>query len=232
MIRIRPSTERGHFDHGWLDTYHSFSFGDYYDPHQMGFRSLRVLNEDHVAGGTGFGRHGHRDMEILTLVLEGQLKHQDSMGHASTIGPGRVQRMSAGTGILHSEVNASATEPVHLLQIWITPDKAGHTPSYEERPFDREETQGKWLLVASKDGRDGSVTIHQDASLWLTTLNAGESLDYPLSRGRHAWIQVARGEVTLNGQTLNAGDGAAVTEESALTIRGAHDSEVLLFDLA
>ncbi len=232
MIRIRRSTERGHLDHGWLDTYHSFSFGDYHDPAHMGFRSLRVLNEDWVAGGTGFGKHGHRDMEILTLVLEGQLKHQDSMGHASVIGPGRVQRMSAGTGVLHSEVNASSTERVHLLQIWILPDKTGHSPSYEERPYEVEETRGQWLLVASNDGRDGSVKVHQDASLWLTTLEAGESLSYPIATGRHAWIQVARGDVTVNGQSLKAGDAVAISREPELSLKAGDGAEILLFDLA
>jgi redox-sensitive bicupin YhaK (pirin superfamily) len=232
MIRVRRSDERGHLDHGWLDTYHSFSFGDYHDPAHMGFRSLRVLNEDYVAGGTGFGKHGHRDMEILTLVLEGQLRHQDSMGHTSVIGPGRVQRMSAGTGVLHSEVNASSTEPVHLLQIWILPDRNGYAPSYEERPYEVEETRGKWLLVASNDGRDGSVTIHQDASLWLTTLEAGESLTYPLVANRHAWLQVARGDVTVNGQSLKAGDAVAISGEAGLGVKAGERAELLLFDLA
>ena len=232
MIRVRPSAARGHFDHGWLDTYHTFSFGDYFDREHMGFRSLRVLNEDRVAPGAGFGKHGHRDMEILTLVLEGELRHQDSMGNGSVIRRGRVQRMSAGTGVLHSEVNASADKPVHLIQIWILPDEERLTPEYEEREIDPEETRGKLRLIASRDGRDGSLKVHQDTSLWLTTLKKGEAISHGLAPGRHAWLQVARGTIALNGQVLETGDGAAVSDELALTIEANDDSEVLLFDLA
>jgi redox-sensitive bicupin YhaK (pirin superfamily) len=232
MIRMRPSAARGHIDHGWLDTYHTFSFGDYFDRDHMGFRSLRVLNEDRVAPGTGFGRHGHRDMEILTIVLEGELRHADSLGNGSVIRPGVLQRMSAGTGVLHSEVNPSSENPVHLLQIWILPDRDGRAPEYEERKVDFLATHGAWQLLASSDGRQGSLTVHQDVSLWSTSLSEGEAVSYDLAQGRNAWLQVVRGGVALNGHTLNAGDGAAVSAERRLEIVGAGAAEVLLFDLA
>jgi quercetin 2,3-dioxygenase len=230
MIRVRPSGDRGHFDHGWLDTYHTFSFGDYYDKAHMGFRSLRVVNEDVVAPGTGFPRHGHRDMEIITYVLSGELTHGDSLGNTGPIRAGEVQRMSAGTGVLHSEANRSATEPVHLLQIWVLPDRAGHEPGYEQIRV--EPARGRWQVLASADGRDGSATVHQDVSLLLGRLDPGETLRHEPPPGRHAWVQVTRGAVTLNGQSLTAGDGAAVSDERALTVSADEPAEVLLFDLA
>jgi redox-sensitive bicupin YhaK (pirin superfamily) len=236
MIRIRRSNERGHFDHGWLDTYHSFSFGDYYDPRHMGFRALRVLNEDVIGPASGFGRHGHRDMEILTYVLAGTLSHQDSLGNAGPIRAGEVQRLTAGTGVLHSETNRSPTDPVHLLQIWIVPDRPGRAPGYEQRTVDPAGARGRWQLIASADGRDGAVTVHQDVALYLArpVAGAGEALRYNLARGRHAWLQVVRGAVTLNGHPLRAGDAAAVSDEPALSVTadGPGEAEVLLFDLA
>jgi quercetin 2,3-dioxygenase len=231
MLQIRRSEDRGHFDHGWLDTYHTFSFSDYYNPEHMGFRSLRVINEDRVAGGQGFGMHPHRDMEIITYILSGALSHRDSLGNGSTIRPGDVQRMTAGTGIRHSEFNGSETEPVHLLQIWILPEKPGLTPSYEEKKFPEETRRDQLRLVASRGGRDGAVNINQDTELYVGTLSKGSEVTHPLRAGRHAWVQVARGGVTLNGQSLRAGDGAAVSEEAALAIRATEPSEVLVFDL-
>lgn len=225
MIRVRKSDERGHFDHGWLDTYHTFSFADYHDPDFMGFRALRVINDDRVAPRRGFGTHGHRDMEIITYVLEGELSHADSMGTGSVIRPGEVQRMSAGTGVMHSEKNES-DQPVHLLQIWILPERHGLTPEYEQKTFPRDETL---RLVASRDGRDGSVTIHQDVDLYATTLHDGASVSFAFRPNRYGWLQVARGHATLNGQSLDAGDGAAIEKEQQVTIAG--DGEVLLFDL-
>ncbi|HEX9406696.1 MAG TPA: pirin family protein [Thermoanaerobaculia bacterium] len=230
MIRIRKAEERGHFDHGWLDTYHTFSFADYYDPEFMGFRSLRVINEDRVTPGRGFGTHSHRDMEIITYVLEGELQHRDSMGSGSTIRPGEVQRMSAGTGVLHSEVNPSRSEAVHLLQIWILPERRGIQPEYEQKTFPAEERKDKLCLVASRDGEDGSLEIHQDAKLFAATLTDLKPVTYHLPEGRYAWLQVARGTVDMNGQPLRAGDGAAVEDERTITLRG-NDAEVLLFDL-
>lgn len=232
MVRVRPSGERGHFDHGWLDTYHSFSFGDYYDPSHMSFRSLRVLNEDYIGPSSAFPRHGHRDMEIITLVLSGALAHKDSLGNASTILPGEVQRMTAGTGVLHSEANPSATDPIHLLQIWITPDRTGHTPGYEQIAVDPAETLDRFRLVASNDGREGSVTVHQDVALYLTRLSAGADLTHDLAPGRHAWLQVIRGSLTVNGNPLQAGDGAALSGEPSVSVHADADAEVLLFDLA
>ncbi len=228
MIRIRKAKDRGHFDHGWLDTYHTFSFADYYDPEYMGFRALRVINEDRVQAGRGFGTHSHRDMEIVTYVLEGELQHRDNMGTGSIIRPGEVQRMSAGTGVLHSEVNPSRDQSVHLLQIWLLPDRRGLKPEYEQKAFPAEERAGRLRLVASPDGSDGSLTIHQDAKILAGTIR--DSVQYDLQPGRYAWLQVARGSLDLNGQTLNAGDGAAIENEPALTLRG-KDAEVLLFDL-
>jgi redox-sensitive bicupin YhaK (pirin superfamily) len=232
MITIRSKGDRGHANHGWLDTWHSFSFGDYYDPDQMGFQSLRVINEDFVSPGQGFGMHGHRDMEIVTLVLEGALEHRDSLGTGSVIRPGELQRMSAGTGIRHSEFNPSANEAVHLYQIWLLPDRAGHKPSYEQKSFPESERRGKFRLVASPDGRDGSLTIHQDANLYLATLGGGTALSHPIRPGRSAWLQVLRGTVQLNDQRLTAGDGAAVENEMSLAVRAENSAEVLLFDLA
>jgi redox-sensitive bicupin YhaK (pirin superfamily) len=230
MISIRRADERGHFDHGWLNTYHTFSFADYHDRDHMGFRSLRVINEDRVAPGQGFGAHRHRDMEIVSYVLDGALAHQDSMGSAGVIRPGDVQRMSAGTGVQHSEFNASKTDPVHFLQIWILPERNGTAPSYEQKTFSRDIARGRLRLVGSPDGRDGSVTIGQDVEIYSSALEPGEEVRHLLSPGRHAWLQVARGEVELNGKPLRAGDGAAVTDESELRIAG-KGSEVLLFDL-
>lgn len=232
MIKLRPSQERGHFNHGWLDTYHTFSFGDYHDPEHTGFRSLRVINEDRVAPGMGFGTHPHRDMEILTVVLEGALAHKDSMGNGSSIRPGQVQCMSAGTGITHSEFNPSKTEPVHLLQIWILPERKGLTPSYEERTFPEAERRGQWRLVAAQDGREGAARWNQDVDLYVTLLAPEERVEHRLKPGRHAWAQVARGAVTLNGKPLQAGDGAAISDEEVLEVRATEAAEVLLFDLA
>jgi quercetin 2,3-dioxygenase len=231
-IQIRKASERGHFDHGWLDTFHTFSFADYYDPKFMGFRALRVINEDFVEPGHGFGTHGHRDMEIITYVLEGEVGHKDSMGNGSVIKPGEVQRMSAGTGIMHSEMNPSKTEAFHMLQIWILPDRSGHTPGYEQKAFPVEERRGKLRVVASPDGRDGSVTIHQDATLASTVLASGDAVTHTLAPGRFAWLQVARGSIEVNGNALAAGDGLAARGEGELAIRGTSDAEVLVFDLA
>ena len=231
MITVRKADERGHFNFGWLNTYHTFSFGDYFDPRHMGFRSLRVINEDKVAPGRGFGAHSHRDMEIISYVLEGSIEHKDSMGTGSIIRPGDVQRMTAGTGVQHSEYNASKQEPVHFLQIWIVPERARLQPSYEQKAFSAEEKQGKLRLVAARDGRDGAVTVHQDMALYATLLAPAERVVHTIERG-HAWVQVVRGVITLNGEELEAGDGAAVTDERELTIEGVEAAEVLLFDLA
>ena len=231
MIQIRRAAERGHFDHGWLDTFHTFSFGDYHDPAHMGFRDLRVINEDRVAPGQGFPTHGHRDMEIVTYILEGALQHRDSIGTGSIIRPGEVQRMTAGTGVTHSEYNASQAEPVHLLQIWILPAAPGLRPSYEQKSFPAEGRRGRWQLVGSPDGRDGSVTIHQDVTLQLAELAPGESIEYALAPGRSAWLQLARGSVTLDGHTLATSDGAAISEVPSLRVTGRDAAEVLLFDL-
>ena len=235
MIKLRPANERGHADHGWLNSYFTFSFADYYDPKHMHFRSLRVINDDKVAPGRGFGMHPHNDMEIVTYVLDGELAHKDSMGTGATIVPGEVQRMSAGTGVLHSEYNQSQSDEVHLLQIWIMPEKRGIEPSYEQKFFADEEKLNRFRIVASRDGKDGSVKINQDASIHATLLEEGKSATYTLDTGRHAWVQVARGSVTLNGKALNAGDGAAISEEQQITLTGntnGKKAEVLLFDLA
>jgi redox-sensitive bicupin YhaK (pirin superfamily) len=232
MITIRNADDRGHARHGWLDSRHTFSFADYHDPGHVSFRTLRVLNEDRVEAGQGFGTHPHRDMEILSYVLEGALEHKDSMGTSSIIRPGEVQRMSAGTGVLHSEYNPSHTEPVHFLQVWIFPEKKGLKPGYEQKAFPASERSNRLKLVASRDGRDGSLTIHQDAELHTTLLSKGGSVTHPLKNGRHAWVQVARGAVTLNGMALTAGDGAAVSGEKALELTSTADAEVLIFDLA
>jgi redox-sensitive bicupin YhaK (pirin superfamily) len=232
MIRVRKASERGHFDHGWLDTYHTFSFARYYDPRHMGFRALRVINEDRVAPGTGFGTHPPEDMEIVTYVLDGALAHRDSLGTGSTIRPGELQRMTAGTGIVHSEFNPSDAEPVHFYQIWLEPEREGLEPSYEQRAFPEAEWRNRLRLVASPDGHDGSLTIRQDARLYLGTLDGGQEVSHELTPGRHAWLQVLRGDVTLNGLALSAGDGAALGDEAGLVIRSDRPSEVLLFDLS
>jgi redox-sensitive bicupin YhaK (pirin superfamily) len=232
MINIRRSQQRGGGNFGWLNTRHTFSFDTYHDPKWMGFRSLRVINEDVVAPGEGFPTHPHRDMEIITYVLEGALGHKDSLGTGSVIRPGDGQRMSAGRGIRHSEMNASNTDPVHLLQIWIMPDRGGIEPSYEQKSFSPEEKQGKLRVIASPDGENGSVTIHQHAKLYVSLLAPGEKVTHDLPQGRYAWLQVAKGSIELNGKQLQQGDGAAVSEEQKLTIEGKQDAEVLLFDLA
>ena len=235
MITIRPSAERGHANHGWLDTHYTFSFADYFDRKHIGFRDLRVINEDRVAAGQGFGMHPHRDMEILTYILAGELSHRDSMGRGATIQRNDVQRMSAGTGILHSEMNQSE-KPVHLLQIWILPEAEGVKPSYEDRTFAPEEKQNRLRLIASHDGRDGSTTIHQDASVYASLLDSGKTLDAQLKPGRHAWVQLISGQLEVNGTKLHQGDGAAISGETELRIAsstsGIGAAEFLLFDLA
>jgi redox-sensitive bicupin YhaK (pirin superfamily) len=232
MIQIRQANERGHFDHGWLDTYHTFSFGDYYDPAHLGFRSLRVINDDRVAPGQGFGMHGHRDMEIITYVLDGALAHRDSLGNGEVLRPGELQHMTAGTGVRHSEFNPSADEEVHLYQIWLLPERAGLRPSYEQKAFPEAERRETLRLVASPTGEQGSLTIHQDARLYLSTLRPGETVAHDLKPGRHAWLQVLRGQAGLNGHALAAGDGAAISEEQRLEILAQGNTEILLFDLA
>jgi redox-sensitive bicupin YhaK (pirin superfamily) len=232
MITIRPRDQRGTTRTGWLDSKHTFSFGHYYDPAQMGFRALRVINEDRVIPGAGFPTHGHRDMEIISYVLEGALAHKDSTGTAATIRPGEVQRMTAGTGVRHSEFNASDTEPVHFLQIWILPETEGLEPGYEQRAFADAEKRGKLRLVASRDGRAGSLTVHQDVDLYATLLRPDKKVAYDLKPGRHAWVQVARGQARLNAELLKEGDGAAIAQLDRLELEGATDAEVLLFDLA
>jgi redox-sensitive bicupin YhaK (pirin superfamily) len=231
MISIRKSTERGHFDHGWLNTYHTFSFDQYYDPRYVGFRSLRVINEDFVAPGRGFPTHGHRDMEIITYILEGALQHEDSMGNGSVIRPGDVQRMTAGTGVRHSEKNASNTERVHLLQIWILPNADSLTPGYEQKAFSEAERRGRLRLIASNDGRDDSVKLNQDVSLFAAILDAGEEVERAMDPVRYAWIQVARGSITVNGEKAEQGDGVVVVAEQSLRIKGEEPAEILLFDL-
>ena len=226
MIQVRKANERGHFNHGWLDTYHTFSFGDYHDPDFMGFRALRVINEDRVQPALGFGTHGHRDMEIISYVLEGALAHRDSTGGGGVLWPGEVQRMSAGTGVRHSETNGSDQEPVHFLQIWITPERDGIRPGYEQKRFD--DRDGKLRIVASPDARDGSLKIHQDVSVYATVLD-GQSVTHRFAPGRYGWVQIARGEVDVNGKKFSAGDGASIANEESLTISG--KGEVLLFDL-
>ena len=232
MINLRKSQERGHANHGWLDSYHTFSFADYYDPAEMGFSSLRVINEDRVAPKGGFPTHPHRDMEIVTYILDGELAHQDSMGNGSVIRVGDVQRMSAGTGIRHSEFNGSESQPVHLLQIWIEPDTTGLAPSYEQKHFSRKEKQGVFRLVASSDGREGSVTIHQDAALYASILKAEQSLRYTLAASRRAYLHLARGRINLNGYPMQAGDGAKIHGPESLSIAALEEAEILLFDLA
>lgn len=231
MISIRPSSQRGDADHGWLHSHHTFSFADYHDPAHMGFRSLRVINEDRVAPGRGFGAHSHRDMEIISYVLAGSLEHKDSMGTGSVIRPGDVQRMTAGTGVQHSEQNHSKREPMHFLQIWILPERARLEPSYEQKSFSTEERRGKLRLVAASGGRDGAVTVHQNMALYAALLDPKERVVHTIERG-HAWVQVARGAITLNGKAMGPGDGAAVSDERELTIEGVEAAELLVFDLA
>ncbi len=232
MMTIRRASERGHADHGWLNSFHTFSFADYYDPAHMGFRSLRVINEDRVQPTQGFGTHRHQNMEIISYVLEGGLQHRDSMGTGSVIRPGDVQRMSAGTGVAHSEFNASSTELVHFLQIWLQPSQTGIAPGYEQKTFPREEKEGRLRLVASPDGSDGSVTVHTDARLYAGLFASGQGARHELAPGRHAWVHMARGRARVNGQELGAGDAAALSDEGAVSIEGVDGAEVLVFDLA
>ncbi|HTZ49659.1 MAG TPA: pirin family protein [Verrucomicrobiae bacterium] len=232
MIRIHKSEERGHANHGWLNSRFTFSFADYFDPKHVHFRTLRVMNDDHIAGGGGFPTHPHRDMEIVTYVLEGALAHKDSMGNGSVIRPGDVQYMSAGTGVAHSEFNASGKEPVHLYQIWMFPDKKNYEPTYDQKHFSTDEKRGKLRLVVSPDGRDGSVKIRQDNELYATVLGPGETVRHAIKPERHVYVQVASGSVTLNGQQLNVGDGAALSAETSVELAGVKDAEVLLFELA
>lgn len=231
MITLRTAAARGHANHGWLDSHHTFSFADYYDPEHMGFRALRVINDDTVAGGQGFGAHPHRDMEIISYVLDGALAHRDSMGTGSTIEPGDVQRMSAGTGVVHSEFNASKTAPVHFLQIWLIPAQTGIKPGYEQKRFADADKAGRLRLVASPDGRDGSLTIHTDAQLYAGVFDAGQTAELALALGRHGWVHVARGSVRVNGHAVAAGDGVALTDEPAVRLEGVAGGEVLVFDL-
>jgi quercetin 2,3-dioxygenase len=232
MITLRPARARGHKNHGWLNANHTFSFGSYYDPQHMQFRALRVMNEDFVSPGMGFGTHPHNDMEIVTYVLEGALEHKDSMGNGEVLRPGEFQRMSAGTGITHSEFNPSKDEPVHLYQIWQLPEKDGITPSYEQKRFPEEERRNQLRLVASRDQADGSLLIHSDARVYLSTIDQGRSVTHELAANRYAWLQVLRGSVTLNGQPLDTSDGAAIANETSLNIEATTDAEVMLFDLA
>ena len=232
MIVTRKAEERGHANHGWLNTYHSFSFANYYDPNHMGFRSLRVINEDRVKGGTGFGTHGHRDWEIITYVLGGSLEHRDNMGHISIIQPGEVQRISAGTGILHSEYNHSPTEPVHFLQIWLFPNQEGLKPSYEQKQFDLKNNPGTLKLIAAPNAKNGAITIHQDCNLYAAVLAQGDTISYVLPNNRYAWIQVAKGSITVNGNLFNTSDSAVIESETNLIIEGQEGAEFLLFDLA
>lgn len=229
-MQIRKAGERGGANHGWLNTKHTFSFADYYDPQHMGYRSLRVINEDRVAADRGFGRHPHADMEILTYVLEGELGHQDSLGNGSVIRPGDVQRMSAGSGVTHSEMNPNKQDAVHFYQIWILPEQKGLEPSYEQKAFP--DRAGKLRVVASQDGRDGSVTVHQDMTLEAAVLKPGDKVEHALAAKRYAWVQVAKGSVTIDGKTLTVGDGAAINGEGTLAISAVSDAEVLVFDLA
>ncbi len=234
MIQIRKSDERGRANHGWLDSHFTFSFADYFDPKFLGYRALRVINEDRVAAGQGFGMHPHRDMEILTYVVQGQIAHRDSMGNQEVLGPNEIQRMSAGTGVRHSEFNPSTKEPLHLFQIWIHPAKAGTQPGYEQIKFDPAEKRNALKLLAGPDGDDGAAWINQDAKMFVAELEKGVEIPYALGPGRGAWVQAVRGEVVVNGQTLQTGDAAAIDGESSVTIAGVHGepSEVLLFDLA
>lgn len=232
MLTVRKSAERGHADHGWLDSYHSFSFADYFDPEHMGYGNLRVINEDFIAPGRGFGMHGHRDMEIVTYILHGALAHRDSMGNGATIRPGEVQRMSAGRGVLHSEVNEALKDRTHLLQIWILPDEQGIKPSYEQKFFDAADKRGRLRVVAAPDGRDGAVTLHADAAIYSGLLDGDERAVLPLNTKRLTYVHVARGALNVNGVPLSAGDAAMLETESHLELNNGHDAEVLVFDLA
>jgi quercetin 2,3-dioxygenase len=232
MMTIRKASERGHADHGWLDSHHTFSFANYYDEKHMGFHNLRVINDDRVSPGQGFGTHPHRDMEIISYVLDGALAHKDSMGTGATIRPGDVQRMSAGTGVLHSEYNASKADDVHFLQIWIVPAKRNIAPSYEQKTFSDADKRGKLALVASQDGRDGSVTINADARVYAGVFGTDDKAELAIAAGRGAWVQVARGKVRVNGQELGEGDGAAIENEGLVRIEGVDEAEVLAFDVA
>jgi len=232
MLTIRKAEDRGHANHGWLNSYHSFSFANYYDPQHMGFRSLRVINEDTIAPGAGFPTHPHRDMEIITYVVSGAVAHKDSIGNTETIGAGGIQRFSAGTGITHSEFNPSNTEALHLLQIWILPEQHGTTPSYEQKEFSTAIKRSQWRALANRDETDSAVKLHQDAALYATILEPGERLTYALNVDRHAWVQIVRGEVTINGTTLDKGDAAAISQETKLVFEASTDAEILLFDLA
>jgi redox-sensitive bicupin YhaK (pirin superfamily) len=231
MIQLRKAQERGHFDHGWLNTFHTFSFADYYDAAHMGFRALRVINEDRVKPSHGFGTHGHRDMEIITYVLEGALEHKDSLGSGSVLRPGELQHMTAGIGIQHSEFNPSSTEAVHLYQIWIVPESRGLRPSYEQQAFPEAERHGRLRVVASPDGRDGSLTIHQDVKVFLCSLDNGQQVTHELAAGRHAWVQILRGGVQLDRSSVGAGDGVAISAERAISLQATSESEIMLFDL-
>ena len=232
MLSMRPSAERLHTRIGWLDSRHTFSFGEHIDPRHMGFRALRVINEDRVAPGKGFGTHPHRDMEIISYVLDGALRHEDSLGTGSVINVGDVQRITAGTGVLHSERNASDSKPAHFLQIWLHPERTRLRPGYEQRTFPLENRRGRLTLIASRDSREGSIGVHQDVDLFSAVLASGQRVKHPLKPGRHAWIQIARGDVAVNGTALHAGDGAAVSDETELDLAASSDAELLLFDLA
>lgn len=232
MITIRRANERGHADHGWLNSYHTFSFADYHDPAHMSFRALRVMNEDRVAAGQGFGTHAHRDMEIVSYVLEGELEHQDSMGNGEILRPGEFQRITAGTGITHSEFNPSQDQPTHFYQIWLLPERKGIQPSYEQKRFDATGRQDQLQLVASREGTDGSLLIHQDAKIYLVDLTAGHALTYPIPQGRYAWLQVLKGSLSVNGQVLHESDAVAVSEETQLILQAETRTELMLFDLA
>lgn len=232
MISVRKAEERGHADHGWLDTYHTFSFASYHDPQYVGFRSLRVMNEDRVAAGQGFGMHAHHDMEIVTYVLAGALEHKDSMGNGGVLRPGEFQRMTAGTGLLHSEFNPSPDEPAHFYQIWLLPEAKGLEASYEQRAFDASRRRNRWQLVGSRNAASGSLTVHQDVRVYLADIDSGTTLEHTLENARHAWLQVLRGEVRLGDVELASSDGAAVSDESLLRLEGVSDAEVMLFDLA
>lgn len=232
MLTLRKSNDRGHANHGWLNSYHTFSFANYYDPAHMGYRDLRVINDDRIAGGGGFAPHAHRDMEIITYVIEGELEHQDSLGNRAVIHAGEVQRMTAGTGVTHSEYNASKTDTVHLLQIWVLPARSNLTPGYEQKFYTPEEKQGQLRLIASQDGREGSVTVHQDLKLYATLLNKGEKVAHEMDRDRDLWVQMVRGTAIVNGETLIAGDAVAIEAEPTLELIGQEDAEILVFDLA
>ncbi len=232
MITRRPAAERGSSNFGWLDSRHTFSFGEYHDPRHMGFRSLRVINDDRVIGGAGFGRHPHRDMEIFSYVLEGALRHEDSLGSGATVGPGEVQKMTAGTGILHSEFNPREEEPLRFLQVWILPEKKGLPPSYEQKSFSDADKRGRLRLIGSRDGRDGSIGFQQDVAIYASMLAPDQTVEHRIAAGRGAWVQLARGSLTVNGTRLDEGDGAAIVDEPVLTLQGVSECEGLLFDLA